>query len=412
MVAGRQAGPERAEPAAVAAAAMHEALFWAFRRGRKKGQPAVGTAHVLYALALFNEFNRDATFTWSRLAPIGALARPLLGFRQARAGDGWRSVEPVASLTDGQRDLETVGTLRESAWKAVRLPRSTAPIPQWTDATKAAVRSALAEAERVGVRHAHESHLLAGLLAGPGNQACELLDKAGFDRTALDQEIREDHRFHVDGRPWTPVVRHLEAFHAVPTSDSWPWRLLPMMVGAILRSRWSRWSRYRNPILDCVEFEIRRHAVRLGHPSTAPVHALLGILSLDGQVAAAGIELIGDEGHNRAGALLRAAGLTYRQALVATAGSPPPSERPDPDAAARFDPTGTVDLKLSPDTRRVLDAAVAQAAEFGHRATGTSHLLLVLLADPGEATANVLERSGVDAVALGEAVMNELSSRR
>jgi hypothetical protein len=384
---------------------MYEALYWAFRWARKKDQSAVGTAHVLYALVRFNEFNRDATFAWSRLEPIGTLARPLLGFKRPQVGSGWRSTDSTTSPAD-QHDQEIIATLRESAWNAVHLARSTAPVPPWTDAVKAAVQSAFAEAERVGDRHAHESHLLAGLLADPSNQACELLDRSGFDRTALGREIREDQRFRVDGRPWTPVVPLLTDARAVRTSESWPSRLLPMMFSAMMRSRGST---YRNPILNGVEFESRRHAVRLGHPLTAPVHALLAILSLDKQVAAAGTELVDDEGHNRAGALLRSSGLTYWQALTVAAGSPPPFDRPDPAAEARFGPRHPGDPQWGLETRRIFDAAVVQAGELGHRTTGTSHLLLALLAEREEGTAEVLDRSGVDQAALRARAMSELS---
>jgi hypothetical protein len=131
-----------------------------------------------------------------------------------------------------------------------------------------------------------------------------------------------------------------------------------------------------------------REANRLGHAFIGAEHILRGVLA---------------EGSGVAFHVLRNMGVDLDAVRVAV------GDLLEQVAGSSSATSGQ--LPFSPDSKRVLEDALAEAGQLGHNYIGTEHLLLGLLAAEEDAVGNVLRGCGVDSQAVRTEVLEFLGER-
>ncbi|MEV5831848.1 Clp protease N-terminal domain-containing protein [Spirillospora sp. NPDC052242] len=360
--------PEPHTATADASRELREILVEAFRRAIGDGRSNVGTENVLYALLDGESAAKEL------LAPKVRDTGSLMGMIKAKGAEHWAGEDRAA---DGAPlgGHAAAALLREAAWAA---SEDEVP-PRPTGALTTALAQALLRAGELGVSRANASHLLMGLLHDRGNRACEALLERRMDRDDLIARLEVHPSARQDG------TRHPDGAAALRNMG-------------VLNKRGMYWGRlaralsgggFGSPVIPTVRLEAERQAVRLGHSEVTAVHLLLGMLALDDQLAETGLRLRDEwTAMNKGAELLRDRGVTLAAMMDAL---------PEPDTAVPFRPT------MHEETTRLLTRARLHCHERKDPSTGTSHLLAVLAAEPGECR-SLLTSLGVDTDELRQAL--------
>ena len=290
---------------------MRGALTAAYQQASVDRRFLVGTEYVLEAAA-----GRINT-----AGPGIVLLRRKVRQRLDGDSSAWRSSDEAPAMAardsadlrqaaDTALDAEVTRSLREAAWIARRKLRWQfgQPAPEWSSGAVAATRAALVDARSHGATHAHRLHLVTGLLADPTNRAHELLTVLGVDPSAVITDPLDEFKPDQDD-PAADGAGVLLFFRALSKQVSWLDRMF------LLKARARRFFLFldrQTPVNLGVVHEAMRQAVRLDDPQVGSVHLLVAICAIDRQLR--------DNGwafkprlaqHNRAGQLLREAGVSY-----------------------------------------------------------------------------------------------------
>ncbi|MEU9828510.1 Clp protease N-terminal domain-containing protein [Micromonospora chersina] len=375
-------------PVTTAGAAMLWTLAMAYRRCWMNGQAVVCTDHVL------SELGRRLPSLKEQLAPLASLIAD-------RVGHGWLGDDepPATAPTAMEADLEASAILREAGWRArePRLRSGPAVPPTWSAAVWEVTRSAIDDAQSVGVAHAHAMHLLPGILADPGYRSRRLLDAVGLDAERVMASMPVGVSVRASGEPIDGAVKGLRLLGVLDSTLPAPVR----MVGSLLRAARPR---SEGPVLFVVAQEAVREAVRLGVTEVGPEHLLLGITSVQDQLRDVGErfrpELVPT---NNAAALLARWGIDSPSLLLRLART---AASDGPGLRARVD-----DPPWSASVTNAVNRAKRYGTDTRSRWPGTSHLLLALLTAEAGATRRLLRSMDVDVDKLGEEAARDLGHR-
>jgi hypothetical protein len=293
---------------------------------------------------------------------------------------------------------EVDATLREAHWSAcISLERSLTDLPlQTTEAAAAAIRAGLTVARENGAVHAHRLHLLAGLVADPTSRASRVLADLEIDPAAL---LADPVYFEAPGandRPVSDGATTLTWYGVAQWRVHW-FRRLPDLIRYLAAGR----PKLSTAALSAVTIEGIRQAVRLGDGQVGPIHLLLAICAIEHQFQAKPAAFnpsFADQ--NRAGVLLRQAGIDYPSIVDRVVGWPPGAGPiagdcpPGRDQTPWRAPLGPWHPPLGEDAAAILD----QAAE--RSPTGTDDVLVALLDDDHGQCARLLTQLDVDTTLL------------
>jgi hypothetical protein len=390
----------------------HGALAQAYRRACRARIGEVGTDLVMcYTAARVRS-------VWQQIPPPWGRA-----WRPVRDGlSDLTDAAPAQPTTweeafDEQVGFEADAVLRDAAYfgsqrvrSRHRRARKPPPLPRFSPAVRHAVYEAIHEAARLGVAHAGPAHLLASLVAPPGNAAHRLLlSWRVLGYPTLDQRLRYSPAYQDNGTASSWAVRALRVARVLPARGPrllrWPWRAAVGLLSAVkLRLPYRRHgARYGHPIPLLIEWDATAKAVHTGRPVVTAVEVLLSVVDLHEQLAGEAVELPAAVTRmNRAGTILAAHGLRGRApARTAARLASTPGDR-------EHDLSG-LPVKGWPKTRnpwgtpphgRTALAALREASLSAHRLhhpyAGTTHLLGALLADPDGPASRLLRRLGAD----------------
>lgn len=397
----------------------HGALAQAYRRACRAGIAEVGTDLVMcYAAARVRS-------VWERIPPPWAKAwQPV---REGRPGIG--DASPPARTTweeafDEEVTFEAEAVLRDAAYfgservrsrhrnihSSNRRRRQPPSLPEFSPAVRHAVYEAIHEAARLGLTHAGPAHLLASLVAAPGNAAHRLLSRWRIlGHPTLDQKLRYSPAYQDDGAPSTWAVQALRASRVLPSRGPWllrwPWRATVRVLSAVkLRRPYRRHgARYGHPIPLLIEWDATAKAVHTGRPVVTAVDVLLSVIDFHEQLAADAVRLPAAVIRmNRAGDILAAHGVRGRmvtRTAARLASNPRDREYDLTGLPVKGWPRPRTYWATPPKGRTALAAlreASLSARRHGHPFTGTTHLLGALVADPDGPVSRLLQRLGVD----------------
>ncbi|PZV96999.1 Clp amino terminal domain-containing protein, pathogenicity island component [Micromonospora phaseoli] len=301
------------------------------------------------------------------------------------------------------------GMLREARWWVLRAQRDAVPAdpPLWSTAVGPALTRSARTARSAGVTRLDVPHLVLGLLDPADPSVAELARRTGLDVAAARRRIAAGD-LAAEPAPFAPLVDPLRVAGAVRSRSPWLVRWLPALF-ARLTGRQARWG---GPVLACLEREVMRQAVLVGHDVVQTSAVLLAIVSLDAQLAATGQRLVtAYQPHNQGGKALTDVGFQLGPARsVAESWTGEREALPVADSSARFWGTGKPgDPRWGVAATRVMDRATDLAREHGHADAGTSHLLAAVLAEDG-AAGHLLAALGLDREELRRRVTHQLTS--
>ncbi|MEV6522319.1 Clp protease N-terminal domain-containing protein [Longispora sp. NPDC051575] len=339
--------------------------------------------------------------------------RPVLGGVGREVAAPGPLPEPAGWATDPE--------LHEAAWSVyrdmVRAEDSPWPIdghrrPVWSAELVEAVAVARAVAAEHGVDHANERHLVLGLLTDTGSRACRLLASAGVDRAGLLARIRDDSRGTRAGEPRREVHdRFRAAGLLLSTHPRWWNGVQPAVTRTVARQAGL------SAVLYSLEGEMLRQAGRTDSAVVMTDHAILAILALDEQLAEVGTGF-GERvwSLNRAGEVLEPAGVTLDAATpVAGRGTTGQLTVPDAESSRLRESWRPGDPPWGRAVVRAMERAQEDAERRGHRAAGTTHLLLALVTPEVGTAAELLRNLGVDLSAVAahaERLLGEVPAGR
>jgi len=355
-----------------------EVLRAAYYYALVDGHQVIDASLVLVAAARNDE--RARTVLGEQVADArGAIAR-----RECRGGD-----DGVGHVPGGY-----ARALREARWwvlrENVREGRAfragagdSQDAPEWSGTVVTALDRAAGWARRAGVARLDGPHLLLGLLDSGDPSVRALLTPLGLEVRALLVKIN-DSGLAVEPPPFSPLIGPLQMSGAVEDRSPWLVRWIPRVV-ARLTSRQAKWG---GPVMACIEREVMRQAVLLGHGIIQTSAVLLAIASLDAQLEESGHRLRKAYlPHNQGGRLLAEAGFHLHSAQ--SAAEPLVGETECltlEESSERFWDTGKPgDPAWGIVAARLMDRSVEIATERWHGDLGTSHLLASLLAQGGVA---------------------------
>jgi hypothetical protein len=256
---------------------------------------------------------------------------------------------------------------------------------------------ALAAARDNGMPFASPTHLMLGMLRLPDCDGTQHLFPYEYARVAATERLSKDPKVRWPDRPHPD----LDDERLAMSPGSGP--LLDRLAGRFL-SRVSRLARI-GPLLNAVETEARRQAVRLGHDVVGPAHTLLALLALDATLDAARIPVPAHHSsRNRGGAVLRAHGVDAARVLEVTGYRPAPEQPKAEVLAKQLDRLRLGDPFDAAETVTAIERAKEISLAYRHPDTGTSHLLLALIEDDAGAAAAILGDLGIDPAAVRERV--------
>ncbi|MGI5247135.1 Clp protease N-terminal domain-containing protein [Dactylosporangium sp. CA-139066] len=283
---------------------------------------------------------------------------------------------------------EVDATLRLGAWRARgRLRRRPGDaVPAWDERVRVALGRALAAAGEGDIRYVGYKLFLRSLLA-------ECDSPGEWMEFVRRFHLRPDEEFLADGTP--DAQGCLQALHRCGqvTGPDEPAGGRVRVAGAL------------EPALRA---EATRQAVRGGCALVGPPHLVMAMCAVDYAMRRIGARwsepVAGVNGGARA---LAAAGVGYPELkdfamdLEVEPADPPRGDRtwrPDRESP----PFSAGLLQVSLDAARL-------AADLGHRAVGTSHLLYVIASDAANPAARMLGASGVDPATLAVRLGQELA---
>lgn len=388
-------------------AAVRNCLRPACRHALKRRRTVVGTEHMMFALQTrmygvgpvyfskrylrrcLRNIDTPDDRRWRFYSSDKAELRDLMARGGPLPGHSWLRLDPGPGDVPPQVEDEVQATLSEVAWWACNLSRrrrSQWSDVRWTASAQAALRRTLLFAQAKGVARAGIAHLMAGVLAGPGNGATDLMCLRGHHRAAELWHLVPDQALERESFPIMPLSGHL-AYAGLPTQP--PERLFTWL---------DRIGLVRFPggyLVGQLEVDARRQAIRLRQRQVGAAHLVLSIVGLHEQLVDSDETFRADLApYCRAGDVLRAHKIRYHDAVACTA-SLPASDAPHlpPDKSRRWR-REVAGLSFGEDLVATVDVAREHAARLGHPEMGTSHLLVALLAAPD---AVMLVRSlGVD----------------
>jgi hypothetical protein len=390
---------------ALGAMSMH-VLQTTYAAAIRRRAATVGTLDVLVRVALYEKRTPPWLLAEGSRANLMRMAHDPDRI-PVRRTDGDVVPGPVSEF-----DPEVRAILREVEWRVRRMPDRFSPVdssdvdtwdkrPQWTAGARIVLAGALAAARDNGVPFASLTHLMVAMLRMPDCDGTryvfpyEYARAAAVGRLSKEPDLRRADQPHPD----LDYVR----------STMWP-RSRPLLgrLAGRFSARLSRLARI-GPLLDSVDTETRRQAVRFGHGVVGPAHTLHALLVFDATLAAARIPVPARySSRNRAASVLLAHGVDagrLRQ-LAALRGMPedPPAEllTPQLERLRPGDPFDGAETIAAAARARELSLA------YRHPDTGTSHLLLALIEnDTGDAAA-ILRDLDVDPAAVRERVEQDL----
>lgn len=374
-----------------AGAPMVATLAETFRRAWRSGDPAADTEHLLEELA-------------GRLPSLRAALEPYRYALEANVGaDAGSSEQTAADVPLTEVGFEATATLAETAWlvRRERRPAARAGEPAFTTGVRAAVGEALMVAADAGAARAHAMHLLVGVLSDDTNRASALLARCGIDKEELCRQLPLATSVRHSARPYAPTVDALALVGALDIRSP-AWSRLARFAGRVLAPRSST-----GPVVDFLEHEAIRQAVRTGSTQVGPAHLLVAIAAVQWQLDATGRRIADRYApFNQAGAVLTGCGVPAGAAARWLAGHGQPTTAA---ATTRHRPwrNMSADPAFGEDAAEPVDRARDTAAALHHPYVGSTHLLLAVLADPDGAARRLLAGLEVDA----ERVAAEARSR-
>lgn len=389
---------------AFAGAEMVGPFIEAFRRGWRDGQTRVGTVHVL------EELISRLPSVRSRLAPVRREIRALVAAGSSDVSTGTSLIGETTVDNVGQAvELEVEALLREAAWQTRRTKRHKPDVtePTWTSEVRVVARSALMDAASVGLRYAHAGHLFVAVLEDPANEARALLAQCGVQTDELLRSTVVGKSVGHGGSPWAPTTDVLMAVGSIHSDSGRVIRLLTRAVGNAFAGKLPG-----GPVLNFIELEAARQAVRLGHPRVGGGHLLLAIAALEQQLRETGRRWAPRSARsNGAGQLLMEWGVTYPNTIAHAAllrRSSGPAAGHSRNRPWRSD---SADPEFDGDAENAVALAVEYAKEHDNRHVGTIHLLAALLANEDGSAYELFRASGVDTNALSNRVQYGSSGR-
>ncbi|MFD7656682.1 Clp protease N-terminal domain-containing protein [Actinosynnema sp. NPDC059797] len=315
-------------------------LAAAVRRAARLGFPFVGTENLLIALV-------DAGGVG------GVLGRGMLRAEAAARGtDHWAGDDLGPA---GAPDDAVTALLRE----AHHLVRRDTDLPG-SVALRECLREAITDA---GGGVLTTAHLAVALLRAPSGRAAELFTVRRVDVGAAVAAVRA--AAEPEDAPAVWLLRKAGALRGEPGGGYVRW-----MTRFFVRG-----NNLGGPVLLAVRSEADRHAVRAGRSVTAAIDLVAAVLTLDDQLASAGLRLR-PEHESGGAAALRAAGVEPA-ALLGVGVEPAAGEAERASAGAKL--------------------VVARREDD---VVGTAHLLVALLDDPADPIGPALRGLGVDPAGL------------
>jgi hypothetical protein len=259
---------------------VYDVLIPCVQDGRRERRRELGTDFVLQEIARWRSLGRLEV-------PRSVMVElnDALGRTAGEVNDGGQIERAPVSATS-----EVHATLHEVMWggsKAFsrRGGEGAADEPvAWGESVLGALGLALEEARSANISYAGGTHLLLGLIGESGGAAATLLGKNGINSAALVERLRSDPLWARAASPHTPVVEQLTMMGGLERATPWVLRWAP----ALLRRGTVKRSRYRSPVMHCLEYEMARQAVRMASRSVTSAHAVLAISSLRDQLSATG----------------------------------------------------------------------------------------------------------------------------
>lgn len=305
-------------------------------------------------------------------------------------GDPWLWLDPDAGDVSPRIEHEVQATLSEVAWWACTVAGRRRPQwsdVRWTAGAQAALRRTLLLASAKGVGYATVRHLLAGVLAGSGNGATDLMRLRGRRRGTELRSLLLDAAMEHNGHRIMPLSGHLE-FSGLLTQP--PSRLHSWIISRFLPGRVPE-----GELMWHLETDARQQAIRLRHRRVGAVHLLLTLATLHEQLAGGNGFRADLAPYCRAGEVLRAHRVGYDDA-VASGRTLPQGDTPQLSSHDRRRwRKEFAGLSFGQDLGAAVDAAREHAARLGHPHIGTSHLLAALLADPDGGPVMLLRSMGI-----------------
>ncbi|MEU7874091.1 Clp protease N-terminal domain-containing protein [Dactylosporangium sp. NPDC049140] len=167
--------------------------------------------------------------------------------------------------------IEALAALREAAWLAA-VDRPWTDRRPWDAQARPAVEDAIDMGAERGVFGASGAHLLAALIAPFDGAVPDALRAAGVSVDSLVETLEASGALDLNSVPWTPTFDML-ALRAGLAVTPWPVRPFAALYRTAVRPAVG-WVGY------ALLHEARRQAVRLGHPTTNPVHLLVAAADL------------------------------------------------------------------------------------------------------------------------------------
>ncbi len=318
---------ETQPPPFVALGAMPmRALQCAYAAAVRRRAGSVGTLDVLVQVAVYEK----RTPPWLLAGSRGSL------MRMAAEPHRFSARQTVGELVSGsvsEFDPEVQAILRGIEWPVRRMAGRWSPVkrsdvdrwdirPLWAAGVRAMLAGALGGARDTGVPFAGLTHLMLAMLRLPDCEGTRYVFPYEYARVAAVERLSKE-----------PDLRRPDLPH--PDLDDqrlamWP-RSRPLLDRLARRflARVSRLARI-GPLLNAVETEARRQAVRVGDGVVGPAHTLLAMLAVDATLTAARIPVPAHHSsRNRGASVLRAQGVdaTRLRLLAAFRGGP---EEPRP----------------------------------------------------------------------------------
>lgn len=385
--------PEDAYPPVGVGAEVADVLRAAYYYALTDGRRVVVPSQLLVAAA------RNDDRAARLLGPKIAEARTAIPMRE----------DQEATVAAGPSGAGYAGVLREASWWVRRANPAPACdiVPVWSGSVGAALVRSTDLARAAGVSRLDVPHLLLGLLDPAEPSVTALTERVGVTVAAVRRQIGAAD-LGVEPAPFVPLIDAMRVAGAAQSRGPWLVRWIPALV-ARFTSREARWG---GPILACLEREVMRQTVLVGHDVVQSSSVLLAIVSLDVQLGAVGERLRTPFlPHNQGGRLLIEAGFdfTRAQSVAELLAEVERETLPVSESATRFWDTGRPgDPLWSTAAVRNMDQATSIARECGHHDAGTSHLLAAALQEGG-AAARLLTNLSLDKEELLHRVLRSIA---
>lgn len=352
-------------------------LLHAYRTARRNHAPAVSEGFLLWPLV--------AQFGFG----VGGELLPY-ALRLRRGLRHYDAVGPSLDLDLGEArsvsSSNVIVTLRESHWRGCSETGVDLP---WTHGVLQVLETAVTHAAATHQMWVSPLHLADALLDTPSGDITHLLRGAGMSAHQVRAGVAKTWPADRPDSPYRPTRDGLELIGALSGVAELPWKGGYATAYRVLNLAFFRIRPL--PVIEHLELEANRLAVRWGHARVTTAHLFLAVLSLN-------LQLLGDPdpldaNHVMVNRALASSGITLQDALPLI---PVEMESGEPAPRPRWQQAGP---ECSKEARLAVSAATVQARRrplFEHGQC----LLASSLSAPEGAAAELVRRLELDPASL------------